>query len=114
MKSIPQSPSELRQALVRIFPALPRDFGAQGESVFEDAGPTYHSVMRDFAHFFGRNVDQFSGRQFGRLSELVIRSMATAGPLRDAMETCFLEHNGLKVDRRIEPFLTAARKGSRP
>jgi hypothetical protein len=114
MKPAPRSPPELKDALARIFPLLPRDFGAHGESVLEDAGPTYHSVLRDFAHFFARDIDQFSDRQLRRLAELVARSMAAPGALEHAMDTCFLEHARqlAVVDRRFAPFLAAAKKSA--
>jgi hypothetical protein len=109
MKSAPRSPSELRDALAAIFPALPRDFGVSGESVLEEAGPTYHSVMRDFAYFFVKDLDRFPDRQLGRLAKLVVRALATPGPLENAMQTCFLEHTRqVKLARRFEPFLLSA------
>ena len=114
MKSAPSSPSELRKALAAIFPMLPRDFGEQGESVFESAGPTYDSMLRDFAQFFAKNADQLTERQLVRLAELVVRARATPGPLEDAMGTCFLDATReLRVHDRLEPFLAAAEKGAR-
>jgi hypothetical protein len=114
MKNLPQSPSQLRDALAAIFPALPRGFGEQGESVFEDAGPTYDSVLRDFAYFFAKEIDQFTDRQLNRFAAFVLQATESPGPLENAMETCFLEHaRQLKVDDRIEPLLAAARKGAR-
>ena len=114
MKSTPRSPSELRKALAAIFPMLPRDFGEQGESVFENAGPTYGSMLRDFAGFFAKNADQFSERQLARFAELVVRVKEVPGPLEDAVESCFLEPTReLKVHDRLEPFLAAAAKGAR-
>jgi hypothetical protein len=114
MKGTPQSPSELRKALAAIFPMLPWDFGEQGESVLEDAGPTYDSVMRDFAHFFAKNIDQFPDRQLGRFAELIVRAKATPGPLANAVDACFLEPvRQLEVQGRIEAFLAAAEKGTR-
>ena len=92
MKTAPHSPSELREALAAVFPSLPRDFGSSGESVFVAAEPTYHSVLREFAYFFGRDLDQYSDRQLRRFAELVARSVAAGGPLADAFSTCFLEH----------------------
>ena len=113
MKSMPRSPSELRKALVAIFPMLPRDFGEQGESVFESAGPTYDSMLRDFAQFFAKNADQLSERQLARLAELVVRAREEPGPLDDALTACFLETaRELRVHDRLEPFLAAA-KGAR-
>ena len=114
MKSTPRSPSELRKALAAIFPMLPRDFGEQGESVFESAGPTYDSMLRDFARFFAKNADQFSERQLVRFAELVVRVRETPGPLDDAMAGCFLETaRELRVHDRLEPLLAAAEKAAR-
>ncbi|MCG2592752.1 hypothetical protein LZ009_08145 [Ramlibacter sp. XY19] len=111
MKALPRSPSELRGALVSIFPALPRDFGEQGESVFEDAGPTYQSVLRDFAAFFARDVAHSSDRQLARLAALVAGALETPDPLGVAMQECFVDElRQLKVLQRLEPFLAAARK----
>lgn len=106
-----QSPSELRDALAAIFPSLPRDFGASGESVFRDAGPTCRSLMRDFLYFFDRDIDRFTDRQLRRLAELVVRLTAAEGAPADAIGACFLEHaRRVNIDRRFGPFLAAARR----
>jgi hypothetical protein len=77
--------------------------------VLADADPTYHSVMREFAHFFAKDVDRYSDRQLRRFAELVVRSTSTPGDLQNAFETCFLEHTGqLRVEARLRPFLDAA------
>ncbi|AEG94340.1 hypothetical protein [Ramlibacter tataouinensis] len=111
MKSLPQSASELRNTLQAIFPSLPADFASSGESVFADAGPTYHSVMREFAYFFAKDVDRFTDRQLRKFAELVARALAAPGALGNAIDTCFLEHaRQLKIDQRLEPFLSAVRK----
>jgi hypothetical protein len=114
MKPPPESPALLKDAVAAIFPALPREVGASGESVFEDAGPTYQSLLREFVYFFAKNIDQFSDRQLRRFAELVARSTAAPGPLADAMETCFLAQlQQLKVDGRFAPFLAAAKEAAR-
>jgi hypothetical protein len=105
-----QSPSELSDALARIFPGLPREFGEEGESVFHAAGPTYPSVLRDFAYYFQRNVDQFSSRQMGRFADLVVRCLASPPPLSTAMQTFLEQTRQLKLYDRIEPQLAAAEK----
>jgi tryptophan synthase beta subunit len=110
MKGLPQTPSQLTDALARIFPALPREFGEDGESVFHAAGPTYPSVLRDFAYFFQRNADAFSPRQMGRFADLLVACMAAPGALADAVQA-FLDHTRqLKLHDRIEPHLAAAKK----
>lgn len=107
---IPRTPAELSAALAAIFPGLPRDFGAVGESVFEDASSTFHSVLREFTQFFARDVDQFPDRQLRRFAELVVRSVDAQGALADAMETSFLQPaRELRVDARLAPFLAAAK-----
>jgi hypothetical protein len=111
MKASPRSPPELTQALVAIFPSLPRDFGVSGESVFDHAGPTYQSVIRDFAYFFGKNIEIFSDRQLRRFAELVTQSVSQGGDLGNAMDTCFLQQmDQLRVRDRIAPFLATAEK----
>jgi Flp pilus assembly protein TadB len=111
MKSPPRSPAELSAALGAIFPSLPRDFGSSGESVLADADPTYHSVVREFAYFSGRNLNQFSDRQLRRLADLIARCVAAGGPLANAFESCFLEQIGpLGLESRLRPFLAAANR----
>ena len=79
--------------------------------MFEDAGPTYQSVLRDFAHVFAKDIGQYSDRQLTRLATLVVRAIETPSALGSAMEECFLaEARELKVYDRIAPFLAAARK----
>jgi hypothetical protein len=108
---VPRTPAELKDALAAIFPGLPRDFGAAGESVFEEASSTFPSVLREFAQYFARDIDQFPDRQLRKLSELVARSTASPGPLQDAMHTCFVQRLGeLRADTRFAPFLAAAGK----
>jgi hypothetical protein len=115
MKTVPRSPSELAEALRAIFPSLPRDFGACGESVFVDAGPTHHSVLREFAYFLVKDVQEFSDRQLRRFAELVARSEAAGGDLADAVRTCLLPHiRQPQVQRRLAPFLEPPAQGVPP
>src|SRR6476620_10698729 len=92
MKAVPHSPTELSDALAAIFPSLPRDFGSSGESVLADSDPTFHSVLREFAYFFSKDLMQFSDRQLRRFADLVARSVASGGALGNAFDTAFLEH----------------------
>lgn len=111
MKNVPQSASELRAALAAIFPSLPRGFGACGESVFTDAGPTYSSVLREFAYFFARDISEFPDRQLRRFAEFLARCLDAGGELGEAVESCFLEHTRQpRVQARLQPFLAAAQK----
>jgi hypothetical protein len=111
MKAAPRSPIELSDALAAIFPSLPRDFGSSGESVLADADPTFHSVLREFAYFFAKDLNQFSDRQLRRFADLVARSVASSGTLGNAFDTAFLEHTRqIGVDSRLRPFLAAAMK----
>lgn len=109
MKTVPCTPAELADALRAIFPSLPRDFGASGESVFVDAGPTYHSVLREFAYFLVKDIQEFSDRQLRRFGELVTRSNAAGGELGDAMRACLLPQiRQPQVQGRLAPFLDLA------
>jgi hypothetical protein len=110
VKSPPRTPAELSDLLARIFPALPREFGEEGESVFHAAGPTYPSVLRDFAYFFQRNADQFTARQMGRFADLVVAGLATPGPLAAAMQAFIEQTRQLRLYDRIAPHLEAAEK----
>lgn len=79
--------------------------------MFEDAGPTFQSLMREFLYFFGKDIDRFTDRQLRRLAGLLVRSTAAAGPLAEAIDTCFTEHvRQINIDRRFGPFLAAAEK----
>ena len=105
MKPVPETSAQLKDALASLFPTLPRDFGAWGESVLEDAGPTYHSLMREFALYFERNVDQFPDRQLRRFAELVARCLAEGGPVADAMQACLvvpLQQQGSRFDALLK------------
>ncbi|MFL6692645.1 MAG: hypothetical protein ACJ8GO_06765 [Ramlibacter sp.] len=106
MKAPPRSPSELAQRLVSIFPSLPRDFGSSGESVLVSAGPTFESVLREFAHWFGRDVDQLPDRQLRRLLDFIAACRAEPGPLADAM-AAFVDDLGELQDSRLQALLSA-------
>lgn len=109
MKTAPRSPAELRDTLAAIFPSLPRAFASSGESVFADAGPTCHSVLREFADYFAKDLSHFSDRQLRRFADLVARSVSVPGPLERAFDTCFLEHTRrLGVESRLRPFLSTS------
>ena len=112
MKRLPQSCAELKDALAAIFPGLPRDFGAWGESVLESAGPTPHSLLREFALHFERNAGQFPERQLRRFAELTARCLEAGGTMADAFATCIVEP--LRDDpgaARFMELLRAARAG---
>jgi hypothetical protein len=109
MKTVPCTPAELADALRAIFPLLPRGFGACGESVFVDAGPTYHSVLREFAYFLVKDIQAFPDRQLRRLGELVARSEAAGGELADAIRACLLPRIAdPQVQGRLAAFLPPA------
>jgi hypothetical protein len=109
MKTAPRSPAELADALRAIFPSLPRDFGDTGESVFVDAGPTYPSVLREFAYFLAKDLQAFPDRQLRRFAELVAHSAASGGELGDAIRDCLLPQlRQPQVRRRLAPFLAVA------
>jgi hypothetical protein len=106
MKRVPASPSELADELASVFPGfhVPAEEG--------DGEASYHSVMREFASYFGRNASESSQKQLRACAELLVRCSAAPGDLENAMDTCFLEHTRqLRVDRELNPHLKEARKG---
>jgi hypothetical protein len=114
MKPVPQTSAQLKDALAAVFPALPRDFGAWGESVLENAGPTAHSLMREFALYFERNADQFPDRQLRKFAELVVRCIDAGGPLAEAMRTCVVDPARQDAfGARFQAFLAAASDAAR-
>jgi hypothetical protein len=107
---MPATPDELKRSLAAIFPSLPRDFGAWGESVLENAGPTCHSVLREFSLFLARNIDQSTDRQLRRFAQFVARGLAAGGELADAMQECLLAEAGQDgAWTRFHQFLAEAR-----
>jgi hypothetical protein len=56
---VPQSPQELQEALVVIFPSFAAALHEPPDSDFESEPPTFHSLMRDFTCFFGKEVGSF-------------------------------------------------------
>ncbi|MBC5786144.1 hypothetical protein H8N03_24610 [Ramlibacter sp. USB13] len=109
MKKLPATSAELKDALAAVFPGLPRDFGAWGESVLEDAGPTYASLLREFALYFERNADTFPDRQLRRFAELVVRCEQAGGPIAEALQACVVGPLAQAPDSRFGAFLEAAR-----
>ncbi len=112
MKSVPRTPDELKHALAAIFPALPRDFGALGESVLEDAGPTLDSVMREFTLFSTRTIEQVPDRQLRRFAQLVASCLAAGGEVAQAMQAALDEMRTEPAWDRFAQFLAQARAGS--
>ena len=106
MKTVPRSPTELTEALRGIFPSLPRGFGDAGESVFVDAGPTYASVLREFAYFLAKDMQAFPDRQLRRFAELLAQSEAAGGELAEAIRDCLLPQlRQPQVQHRLSAFL---------
>lgn len=109
MKNLPQTPDELQRSLIAIFPGLPRDFGASGESVFEDAGPTFESLLREFAHFHARHAGASPDRQLRRFAQLLAGARAQRGALAEAIDQCLLPQlRAAGAAQRLEAFLARA------
>jgi len=101
MQSVPDSPAALAATLAAVFP----DFHVSAE----DEELSYHSVMREFATFFGARASSASEAQFRSCAELLVRCSAAPGALENAVDTCFLEHTRqLKVSRQLDPLLREA------
>src|SRR5215471_18001786 len=101
--ALPTSPNELRTALIALFP----DF----ESQCEHEPRTFHSVMIDFAVYFGGNAAAFSPKQLQAFADLVNSAVAGGGDLENAVSTCMLEHlHQIRVTKLLRPYLTMQAK----
>ena len=110
MKPLPQSPDELRDALTAIFPSFAEVLEESEGSEFEGEPVSFHGLMREFAYFFGKNIDSFSDSQLRQFADLVVQASKKPGDLENAIDTCFLEHTRqLKVNRQLAPWLAKAR-----
>ena len=102
--ALPQSPEELLERLVAIFP----EYRTAHRPIHDDA-PSFHSVLIVFSTFFGGPACSMSERQLRSLGELVSTALEAGGQLENAFATCFLEHTeqigGWKV---LHPFLSRA------
>jgi hypothetical protein len=106
---VPQSPEELNAALVAIFPRF-CTAGPESEEPQCGCSISFHSLMREFAYFFGKEVASFTPKQLQRVGELLVCSVEHGGALENAVSTCFLEHaRQLKVNRQLAPWLSKAR-----
>jgi hypothetical protein len=110
MKPHAQSPQELQESLVTVFPAFANDLADIEDDRPELGERTVHSVVMDFAPFFARNVDSWTDRQLRLLGEQIVEALAEGGSVGNAWDTCFLEHSRqLRVHRRLAPWLANAR-----
>ena len=106
---VPQSPQQLQEALVAIFPSFAAVLNEPPASESEARAATFHSLMHDFAWFFGKEIGSFSDKQFEKLGELLTSSVEHEGLLENAVSTCFLEHTRqIKVNRKLAPRLAKA------
>jgi hypothetical protein len=107
MKLAPQTPDQLRDALVRIFPDFEPEIDldtSYGREV------SFHTLMFDFTPFFGNHVESFSDRQMRSLGELINPSIKSPGTLENAVSTCFLEAKG--KNRRLRAAMVSTRRPS--
>jgi len=91
MKSAPQTPHQLRDTLVCLFPEFEEEIDVDTSYGREI---TFHTLMFDFTPFFGKHVQSFSEKQMRGLSELINLSIESPGTLENAVSTCFLEAVG--------------------
>ena len=82
----PDAPSRLLDALAAIFPGFRREWEP------DEVPGTHHEVMLRFTPFFGIRALTSSSQELARLGKLINESIASGGPLGNAVATCFLEH----------------------
>jgi hypothetical protein len=111
----PQSPPELRDRLLRIFPEYRAHWERGGHPFIDEGGTfTYHGLMLDFTQFFALGLPSFSRRQLTELGALVNAIVDEEGPLGDAVSECFLQElRRIDVDRvkALNPFLSPVARG---
>ncbi|WP_207622068.1 hypothetical protein [Alienimonas californiensis] len=101
------SPTELRDRLVGIFPALATEFST---SLFREPDGTlpFCGILAECSHYVRDHIDELLPYQLGRLGTLVSESMIVRGTeLDEAAATCFLEN--LAFERgaeKLTPFLS--------
>jgi hypothetical protein len=103
MHTTPETPEQLLDALVAIFPRF-REEWEDGE-----APETFHGVMIRFSTFFVAPEHAGSPETLRRLGGLIDRAVAGGGPLENAVSTCLLEHLG-QIDawKLLRPYLSDA------
>ena len=99
---LPQSPEELLERLIAIFPEY-----QTAHRPLHDNAPSFHSVLIQFSTFFGGPAGSMSERQLRSLGELVNAAMEAGGRLENAFATCLLEHaEQIGVWKVLRPFLS--------
>lgn len=103
MSTLPSTPEELLEELFAIFP----DYRSRRSGEPEGECRSYPSILREFACFFGAELDSFSESQLRSVGALVNKAVAEAGPLEKAFSTCFLEHlHQIRASRVLGPHLS--------
>jgi len=107
MTPLPTSPSELAAQLSAIFPSFHVELDED-----EEYPDSFHSVLLfHFNSFFGKNVSEFTPKQFKAFAQLVARCCATPSRLENAWDTCFLEHTKqMRVNKQIGKYLREAER----
>jgi hypothetical protein len=105
----PETPADLLDALVSIFPR----FGAEWED--GEAPETFHGVKLRFSTFFDASDPSATPVALGRLGGLINRAVAGGGPLENAVSTCLLEHlHRIGAWQALRPYLSdSSRRRSR-
>ncbi len=86
MTPLPHTPEQLLETLFTLFP----QYRAAYSGPIHDFAPTYHSVLIGFSQFF--QTDTYSETQLCQFGDLINQAIAQEGLLKNAFETCLLEH----------------------
>jgi hypothetical protein len=99
-----ESPADLADRLVELFPALAREFDVETVE-------SYHQVILLVSHRFAELLRVSPGRVTRDFCALINAMVAKGGDQANAVSTCLLEHaSHVRIRSAISPFLTPAAK----
>jgi hypothetical protein len=100
--TLPQTPEELLNQLFEIFPLYRTNYVGPDD----DETSTFHSVIREFVPFFGREARSLSEKQVRAFAALINAAVEEGSKLGHAFDTCLLEHlHQIKAERVLRPYL---------
>jgi hypothetical protein len=101
MRTVPETPRELLEELIAIFPAY------RPRASMDDEAPTFHSVLIEFTSYLGADLSSFSAAQLRSFGTLVSAAVEAGGALENAFGTCLLEHlHQIRASKALRPFLS--------
>ena len=100
----PQSQAELLESLWAIFPAFRCQWTLENQGLEPWPSAALHSVYMSFLPFVSGTEP--SAGQLSQLAALINGAVSAGGNSENAVSTCFLEHLGQGLLRRMRPLLS--------